>query len=48
VILENYGCLERDECDSNSACGLIGTPYCPFLQYYCPLSPKGDGVVAEC
>ena len=32
MVLEAYGCLGRDECDSVSACGLIGTRYCPFLQ----------------
>ena len=32
--LYHYGCPERKECDSNSACGLIGTAECPFLEGY--------------
>lgn len=37
-ILETYGCNKRWECDKESACGLIGTPECPFLVGY-----GGDG-----
>jgi hypothetical protein len=29
-----YGCLERSECDSSTACSLIGTAACPFLEGY--------------
>ena len=34
IVLYWHGCLERTECDSNSACGLIGTKHCPFLKGY--------------
>ena len=34
LVLYHYGCLVRDECDSNTACGLIGTRECPFLEGY--------------
>lgn len=34
VTLYYHGCLERSECDSNTACGLIGTLECPFLVGY--------------
>ena len=34
MVVENHGCLVRDECDSNTACGLIGTKECPFLEGY--------------
>ena len=33
-ILYTFGCLERIECDSITACGLIGTRECPFLVGY--------------
>ncbi len=34
LILEAHGCLERHSCDHESACGLIGTVSCPFLEGY--------------
>ena len=38
MTLHYYGCLEQDEENSDTACGLIGTLECPFLVGY-----GGDG-----
>ena len=43
IVLENHGCLERRECDSGTACGLIGTWECPFLVGYGGDSSDSDG-----
>ena len=42
LVLEIHGCLERKDCDSGTACGLIGTRECPFLVGYGGDSIDGD------